>query len=295
MIKKFKLINKLQNILIPILIFFSLCLFKELLNNKSFSINPNEMKIHFIDVGQGDSILIQVNNKNLLIDSGSKSEKKKLENYLKSIYIPQFDYIIATHPHEDHIGNMNYIINNYKINNFYSPKIQSNTTAFESMAEALARKDIKIKTLKANNNNNNNNSIDLGDNTLVEIFSPNLDSYDNLNNYSPIIKISYGNNSFLFTGDAEEDVEGEVLSKSFNLKSDVLKIGHHGSSTSTSKNFLDRVNPGITIISVGKENSYGHPSNKTLEKIKATTVYRTDINGSIVITSDGQTLKSSFK
>lgn len=290
MIKKIKLINKIKNILILILIFFSLCLFKELLNNKSFSINPNEMKIHFIDVGQGDSILIQVNNKNLLIDSGSKSEKKKLENYLKSIYIPQFDYIIVTHPHEDHIGNMNYIINNYKINNFYSPKIQSNTTAFESMAEALARKDIKIKTLKANNN-----SIDLGDNTLVEIFSPNLDSYDNLNNYSPIIKISYGNNSFLFTGDAEEDVEVEVLSKSFNLKSDVLKIGHHGSSTSTSKNFLARVNPGITIISVGKENSYGHPSNKTLEKIKATTVYRTDINGSIVITSDGQTLKSSFK
>ena len=290
MIKKSKSLKKVQNIFILILIILSLFLFKELLKNKSNSINSNEIKIHYIDVGQGDAILVQVNNKNLLIDSGPRSEKKKLTDYLDSIYIPQLDYVIATHPHEDHIGNMSYIITNYKILNFYSPKVESNTTAFESMAEALARKEIKIKILKANNK-----SIDLGDNTLVEIFSPNLDSYDNLNNYSPIIKVSYGNNSFLFTGDAEEDLEEEVLSKSFNFKSDVLKIGHHGSSTSTSKNFLDRVNPEITIISVGKENSYGHPTNKTLEKIKNSTIYRTDINGSIVITSDGQTLKSSFK
>lgn len=290
MIRKYKLIKKLKNTSIFILVILSLFLLKGLLKNKSTSINTNEIKVHFIDVGQGDAILVQVNNKNLLIDSGSKSEKNKLIEYLDSINIPQFDYIIATHPHEDHIGNMSYIINNYKIINFYSPKVQNNTTAFENMAESLSRKNIKIKILKANINN-----INLGENTLVEVLSPNLDSYDNLNNYSPIIKISYGNNSFLFTGDAEESVEGEVLTQYFNLKSDVLKIGHHGSSTSTGKNFLDKVNPKIAIISVGKENSYGHPTKETLEKIKDTTVYRTDINGSIIITSDGKSLKSSLK
>ena len=290
MIRRYKLIRKLQNIFILALAILSFFLLSQLLKNKTYSINPNEMKVHFIDVGQGDAILVQVNDKNLLIDSGSKTEKKKLVDYLDSLYIPEFDYIIATHPHEDHIGNMSYIINNYKIINFYSPKVQNNTSAFESMAESLARKNIKIKILKSNNT-----SINLGENTLVEVLSPNLNSYDNLNNYSPVIKISYGNNSFLFTGDAEESIENELISKSFNLKSDLLKIGHHGSSTSTSEIFLEKVNPKITVISVGKDNTYGHPTKETLEKIKNTKVFRTDLDSSIVIISDGESLKSSLK
>ncbi len=290
MIRRYKLIRKIQNIFILVLAILSFFLLSELLKNKNYSINPNEMKVHFIDVGQGDAILIQVNDKNLLIDSGPKAEKKKLVDYLDSLYISEFDYVIATHPHEDHIGNMSYIINNYKIINFYSPKAQNNTSAFESMAESLARKNIKIKILKTNNT-----SINLGENTLVEVLSPNLDSYDNLNNYSPVIKISYGNTSFLFTGDAEESIEKELISKSFNLKSDLLKIGHHGSSTSTSKIFLEKVNPKFTVISVGKDNTYGHPTKETLEKIKNTKVFRTDLDSSIVIISDGESLKSSLK
>lgn len=290
MIKKFKLIKKVQNIIILLLVILSFLLLKELVKNKNYPLYSKEIKVHFIDVGQGDAILVQANNKNLLIDSGSKSEKDKLIDYLDSIYIPQFDYVIATHPHEDHIGNMSYIIENYKIINFYSPKIQNNTTAFERMAESLSRNSIKIKILKANNTN-----IDLGENTLVEVLSPNSNLYDNLNNYSPIIKINYGNNSFLFTGDAEEFLEEEVIKKSSNLESDVLKIGHHGSSTSTSKNFLEKVNPKITIISVGKDNTYGHPTNETLEKLKNTTLFRTDINGTIIITSDGKSLNYSYK
>ena len=290
MIRRYKLIRKLQNIFILALAILSFFLLSQLLKNKTYSINPNEMKVHFIDVGQGDAILVQVNDINLLIDSGSKTEKKKLVDYLDSLYIPEFDYIIATHPHEDHIGNMSYIINNYKIINFYSPKVQNNTSAFESMAESLARKNIKIKLLKTNNT-----SINLGENTLVEVLSPSLNSYDNLNNYSPVIKISYGNTSFLFTGDAEESIEKELISKSFNLKSDLLKIGHHGSSTSTSKIFLEKVNPKFTVISVGKDNTYGHPTKETLEKIKNTKVFRTDLDSSIVIISDGESLKSSLK
>ena len=290
MIKRYKLIKKIQNISIVILVILSIFLFKSLINSKSSSTNPNEMKVHFIDVGQGDSILIQVNYKNILIDSGPKDEKDKLVKYLNSLNIHQFDYVIATHPHEDHIGNMAYIINNYKVLNFYSPKIDNNTTSFENMAEALSRKNLKIKILKANAS-----TINLGENTLVEVFSPNLDYYDNLNNYSPIIKISYGHNSFLFTGDAEEEIEQEIITNNFNLKSDVLKVAHHGSSTSTTKSFLDSVKPKIAVISVGKNNSYGHPTKDTLNKLKESKVYRTDINGNIVITSDGNTIKTSLK
>lgn len=290
MIKRYKLIKKIQNISIVILVILSIFLFKSLINSKSSSTNPNEMKVHFIDVGQGDSILIQVNYKNILIDSGPKDEKDKLVKYLNSLNIHQFDYVIATHPHEDHIGNMAYIINNYKVLNFYSPKIDNNTTSFENMAEALSRKNLKIKVLKANAS-----TINLGENTLVEVFSPNLDYYDNLNNYSPIIKISYGHNSFLFTGDAEEEIEQEIITNNFNLKSDVLKVAHHGSSTSTTKSFLDSVKPKIAVISVGKNNSYGHPTKDTLNKLKESKVYRTDINGNIVITSDGNTIKTSLK
>ncbi|MGG7142579.1 ComEC/Rec2 family competence protein [Clostridium nigeriense] len=290
MIKKYKLIKQIKNILIVTLTLLSIFLLKSLINSNATSITPNEMRVHFIDVGQGDSILIQVNYKNILIDSGPKDGKDKVIQYLNSLDITQFDYVIATHPHEDHIGNMAYIINNYNVLNFYSPKIDNNTSSFENMAEALSRKNLKIKILKANSS-----AINLGQNTLFEIFSPNLDSYDNLNNYSPIIKVSYGNTSFLFTGDAEEEVEQEVLANNLNLKSDVLKVGHHGSSTSTSETFLDSVNPKISVISVGKNNSYGHPTENTLNKLKKTNIYRTDINGNIIITSDGSNIKVSLK
>lgn len=290
MIKKHKLIKKLQNSLLIILVLLSILLLKSLLNTKQSIPNPREINVHFIDVGQGDAILVQVNSKNLLIDSGPRDEKEKLINYLDSVYIPQFDYIIATHPHEDHIGNMDYIINNYKVLNFYAPKVTTDTVSFENMAEALTRKNLKLKILKANNT-----TINLGYNTLVEVFSPNLDTYDNLNNYSPIIKITYGSTSFLFTGDAENEIEEEVISKYSNLKSDVLKIGHHGSSTSSSLEFLKAVNPKISIISVGKNNTYGHPTKETLEKLKDTTLFRTDKNNSIVISSDGKSIKYSNK
>lgn len=290
MIKKHKLIKKLQNSLLIILVLLSIFLLKSLLNTKKSIPNPSEINVHFIDVGQGDAILVQVNSKNLLIDSGPRDEKEKLIKYLNSVYIPQFDYIIATHPHEDHIGNMDYIISNYKVLNFYTPKVTTNTVSFENMVESLTRKNLKLKILKANTT-----TINLGDNTLVEVFSPNLDTYDNLNNYSPIIKITYGNASFLFTGDAETEIEEEVISKYSNLKSDVLKVGHHGSSTSSSLEFLKAVNPKISIISVGKNNTYGHPTKETLTKLKDTTLFRTDKNNSIIISSDGKSIKYSNK
>lgn len=263
-------------------------LFQCSINTKetNIQINKNTLQVHFINVGQGDSILIQVNNKNLLIDSGPNKSEDKLKKYLKKLNISKFDYIIATHPHEDHIGNMSYIINNFDVLNFYAPKVENSTKAFETMVESLIRKDLKIKVLKANIK-----SIDLGKNIVVDVFSPLSNSYEDLNNYSPIVKISYGNTSFLFTGDAEELSENEVLNAGFDLKCDVLKIGHHGSSSSTSEKFLKASNPSIAVISVGEDNTYGHPTDTVLSRLKETKIYRTDINGNIVITSDGLSLK----
>jgi len=244
------------------------------------------MLLHFIDVGQGDSILVQVNNKNMLIDAGPADSRENLLDYLSLLNINNLDYVIATHPHEDHIGNMAYIIDKYNVLNFYAPKITNNTKSFETMVEALVRKDLKINVIKAGIR-----SISLGKNTKVEVFSPSSDNYENINNYSPIIKISHGNNSFLLTGDAEELIEKEVINSNYNLKSDLLKIGHHGSSSSTSKEFFYKVNPSITVISVGKNNSYGHPTKKVLETIKNSKILRTDQKGTILILSDGKSLK----
>lgn len=255
-------------------------------NKNIVSDNIKGMNVHFIDVGQGDSILIQVNSKNLLIDSGPSASKDKLVKYLNSLKISKLDYIIATHPHEDHIGNMSYIIDNFEVLNFYAPKVNSNTKAFETMVESLVIKDLKIKVLKPNIK-----SIDLGENTKVDVFSPISNEYENLNNFSSIIKISYGTTSFLFTGDSEELSEKEVLTQGYDLKSDVLKVGHHGSSSSTSKRFLDAVDPYIAVISAGKDNSYGHPSQEVLSRLKDLTIYRTDLNGNILIKSDGYSLK----
>lgn len=255
-------------------------------SKKNQNLNPkDEMLVHFIDVGQGDSILIQVNNYNLLIDSGPFEGNNKLNTYLNNLNLNKIDYLIATHPHEDHIGNMSYIINNYKVLNFYAPKVTASSSSFEKLIDSLNVNNLKINIIKAGIS-----SIDLGENTVVEVFSPNLDYYENLNNYSPIIKISYKNTSFLFTGDAEELIEREVLLKTVNLTADILKVGHHGSSTSTSKEFYESVNPSVSVISVGN-NSYGHPTPKTLNQIKTSKVYRTDEEGDIIIISDGNSFK----
>ena len=251
----------------------------------------NKMIIHYIDVGQGDCILIQVNNKNLLIDSGPSSNRKDLLNYLEKLNIKKFDYIIATHPHEDHIGNMDTIIKRYDIGSFYSPKVITSSTTFENMISALVDKNLKINVLKKGVK-----GIDLGKNTEIEVFSPleNISS-DNLNDYSPIIKITFFNNSFLFTGDAEISTEDTVLSENNNLNCDILKVGHHGSSTSTSTDFLISTNPSVAIISVGKNNSYGHPTSETLSLLNSYNIrtIRTDINGTVIAISDGKNINIS--
>ena len=254
------------------------------LTSDNTQVDPTKMIVHYIDVGQGDSILIQVNNKNLLIDAGPKSDKKKLFNYLSSLNLDKLDYVIATHPHEDHIGNMSDVIDDYNVLAFYAPKVQSTTKTFEKMIDSLKSKNLKINVIKKGTD-----SINLGKNTKVTVFSPTEDSYEDLNNYSPVIKIEYGKTSFLFTGDAQKDVEEEILSTNEDISADILKVGHHGSSTSTTNDFLKKVNPSIGVISVGKDNTYNHPNDDTIKRLKENkvTIYRTDKDGTVVFSSDG--------
>lgn len=284
------MINLMRKHKFTILILILLALIY-LFNNHSLFSQSNKyidtyshMIVHYIDVGQGDCILVQVNNKNILIDSGPSSSKDKLIKYLNSLDLKRIDYVIATHPHEDHIGNMDDIIKKFSIGEFYAPKAQTSSRTFENMISALKNKNLKINILKRDNN-----SINLGPNTSFTVYSPFNNNYDNLNNYSPVIKIEYGNSSFLFTGDAEADIENKILSLNDNIEADVLKVGHHGSSTSTSENFLKKINPSIAIISVGENNEFNHPDKSTISRLKNNnvTIYQTASEGTIIISSDG--------
>lgn len=260
---------------------------KKLSNQRT---NPNLMYVHYINVGQGDSILIQVNKKNLLIDSGPKSHKKPLIKYLKSLGVSTLDYVVATHPHDDHIGNMNTIIDTFNVKSFYAPKVYSSTKSFEKMVESLKNNNLKIIPIKRGCD-----TIVLGPNTRVHVLSPINDTYDNENNYSSVIKISYRNTSFLFTGDSEKEIEDKLLSLNDDISADVLKVAHHGSSTSTSDSFLKKVNPKYAIISAGKDNIYGHPNQSTLLKLNKynINVLRTDLQNNITIVSDGYSINYS--
>ncbi len=216
----------------------------------------------------------------MLIAAGNNDDSETVVNYIKNLNYALINYVIVTHPHEDHIGGLDTVIDTFNIENIYMPKVQHNTATFEDTLLAIQNKGLKINTAKSGTNILNI------DNLNVEILAPVNDSYDELNNYSSVIKITYGDNSFLFMGDAEFLSENEITA---DLQADMLKVGHHGSDTSTSREFLNKVKPTYAVISVGNDNSYGHPSNDVLALLDElnVNVFRTDEQGTIVAKSDG--------
>lgn len=281
-----KILKKIILVLVVILsLSFAACS-SESSSKKAPISTGNELKVHFIDVGQGDSILVQFKDKNLLIDAGPRSSSNDLLKYLKGINLTKLDYVVATHPHEDHIGGMPEIIKNFEIGEFYAPKKQASTKIFQTMVEDLKKKNHKINVAKAGV------SLDMDSDISVKMIAPNSSDYENVNNYSAVIKVTYKDTSFLFTGDAEKLSEKEILQKKYDIKADVLKLGHHGSSTSSSKEFLDKVNPKIAVASLGKNNDYGHPHKEIIKAMKDRKIsfYRTDELGTIVLKSDGKNI-----
>jgi beta-lactamase superfamily II metal-dependent hydrolase len=239
---------------------------------------------HFLDVGQGDSELIQFAGKNILIDGGEQDMGPRVSSYLREHGVKNLDLVIATHPHSDHIGGLLTVLNDFLVKQILDSGQASTSQVYENFLTLIDRKNIPYKIAERGQ------TINLDPKLKIEVLSPPKTPFsDDLNQNSIVIRVTYGMVSFLFMGDAGFEAEDSIMAAGYDLKSTVLKVGHHGSSSSTGTTFLSKVQPEVEIIEVGTGNDYGHPAKKTLSALQRTssTTYRTDINGNIVITTDG--------
>lgn len=246
-----------------------------------------EIKIHFIDVGQADCILIELpNNEEILIDAGNKDDSYTIINYLNNLGIDHIEYFVLTHFHEDHIGSAPAVLNAFYVDKIYTPQTIADTDIYENTMDAIEDENIEI--IRAEGGMSIIDTVNLA----FEVLGPNSIYYSEANEYSLVTKLTYGNSTFLFTGDAESVSELEMVRGNYDLDVDLLKVGHHGGETSSSQIFLNEVTPEYAIISVGAFNNYGHPHEKTLNRLNAigAKIYRTDVQGSIVAISDGSNI-----
>lgn len=282
--------SKPKGILIAIFILAILCVLLKTnideANKNRYTIDEGALAVRFVDVGQGDCEIIQIpDGRNIIIDGGPNSSAQSLISEINEYGIKRFDYVIATHPHEDHIGGLYEVIKNFEIGEVYMPKVSANTSCFTNLVSEIKSKNVKTNVAKAGV------VIIDEDNITAEFLAPNSDNYEDTNNYSAVLKFTYNGISFLFTGDAEKESEFEMLENNADLSSCVLKVGHHGSTTSTTNQFLRAVYPKIAVIEVGDGNSYGHPHEETIGKLTGIRVYRTDINGTVTVSCNGSDIK----
>lgn len=267
-------------------------------NNLSTSINrvvddnKDKLIIHYIDVGQGDATFIEFpNSEIMLIDAGVKEYEDKVLDYISALNYDSIDYVVGTHPHSDHIGGLKNVIDNFSVGKVYLPKASNNSKTYTNLLKSIKNKGLVVNTAKAGDN-----IID-SDNLSVEIIAPNSSSYSSLNDYSVVLRIVYDDRSFLFMGDAEVLSEEEILDNKFDVRSDVIKVGHHGSNTSSGSRFLNKVMPSYAVISVGVDNKYYHPHPSILKKYEklGSKIYRTDEEGDIILISDGNGIEVKSK
>lgn len=259
----------------------------EAINQNNITPVNGELQVYYIDVGQADSILIINKEDAMLIDAGNNEDGEDVVNFIKDKGITKLDYVVGTHPHEDHIGGLDDVIDsNIEIENVLMPKIETTTKTFEDVVNAISNKGLTVKAP------NKGDTFTLGDSNL-EVMTDSILDEDNLNLSSITLRLQYGNNSFLFMGDSEKENEKTITWP----KTDVLKVGHHGSDTSSSEEFLNEVKPSISIIMAGKDNSYGLPKEEIVERLEnvGSKVYRTDENGTIEVTSDGNNINVTTK
>lgn len=247
-----------------------------------------QLEVHFIDVGNADCMLIRQGSAAMLIDAGEKGDADTICNYLHQRGVERLNLVIATHPHADHIGSMAQVIRAFPIDTFmlaYMPQSATPTSAvYLSMLQALDEKQVTVRQAQPGD------TLELGA-ARVEILAP-LEQTGDPNNMSVVTRVTYGRRRFLFMGDAETPVEQTLLERNTELKADVLKAGHHGSKTATSAAFLKQVAPTYAVLTCGAGNSYGHPHKETLQLLEKSkvSIYRSDIHGNIVFTTDGKEL-----
>ncbi|GIO30782.1 MULTISPECIES: ComEC/Rec2 family competence protein [Paenibacillus] len=255
----------------------------------SVSTDGQKLKVYFLDVGQGASqLLVTPSGKTMLIDAGNNDKEQVMLDYMKKYRISKLDVVIGTHPDADHIGGLDKVVDQIPVETIYMPKVQSNTKTFESLLTSIKKKGLKVKTAKAGI------SWDLDEQVHVDMLAPTR-SYDDSNNMSAVVKVTYGHNSFLLTGDAEKESEKDMIASGADLRADVLLVGHHGSNSSTTLNFLKKVNPKYAVIQVGEGNTYGHPKSAILSRLQkqGVEIYRNDKQGTIEVASDGTTIHIS--
>lgn len=261
-----------------------------LVDRPKVTVEQDEIAVHFIDVGQGDCTLIKTSDKNVLIDCGERSEAAHVVAYLRDFGVTRLDYVIATHQHSDHMGGMAQILRAFDIGEFIMPEIPDEMTPtadfYSDALDVIEEKGIEAVYSTVGR------VISLCEGTSLELIGPVGSGYDDLNSYSIVARLVSGNYSFLFTGDMESDAEQEMADSWIDVRADVLKVAHHGSSSSSTKAFIGRVGAEYAVISVGEDNSYGHPTNEVLKRLSAFgyEILITMEYGDIVFVTDGNEL-----
>lgn len=252
----------------------------------SSSFGNRKFEVHYIDVGQADSALILCGGEAMLIDGGTNETGHQVAGYIEEQGIKRLKYMIGTHPHEDHIGGLDTVMDSVTTDTLLMPSLEYDSKTYEDVLTAAGENHVPLQNPAAGD------TYSLGD-AVVTVLAPVRTGYMDTNNFSIVVRIDYGQTSFLFTGDAEIEAEYDMLETGWNLKADVLKVGHHGSDTSTSEGFIHAVDPSYAVISVGVHNSYGHPAEQTIQRLEncGAVCYRTDEVGTVTAYSDGTDIR----